>query len=370
MSACSLLLRFAQFRAVLRGCTLLSDQAGVNTNTWGARNSDRSCEDSTALRGADQPTTQCTGGIVTRFAYWTFFRFRWSPANAGSSRPRQPVTGAISTFRSLTMAGTSPLQDIATGMRPICTCSTCGPARSPSDWRPWVGRVGRSLGPHRATIPFTRPVVLCGVARTGTLPPSHPHSPGLVNASAIHPTVSTSGRLVYAHRNLDSNIWRLDLASPGAAPTRVVASTRNDGHPHLSQDGTKLVFSSDRTGSREIWMSDSTGANSTQLTRLRGEAHSPKWSPDGTRIVFSFLSNGNRDIYTMDRRQTRSAASRKRQIPNASTSTLFPRTRICLSPSPAAVHRGIRSLPAGASRGARSSTAPSSTGPARATRPA
>ena len=118
--------------------------------------------------------------------------------------------------------------------------------------------------------------------------------------SVIHPSVSTSGRLVYVHRNLDRNIWRLDLVSPGAAPTRVVASTRDDGHPHLSRDGTKLVFSSTRTGSREIWVCDSTGANSAQLTHLRGEAHSPKWSPDGTRIAFSFLSNGNRDIYTMD----------------------------------------------------------------------
>jgi len=112
--------------------------------------------------------------------------------------------------------------------------------------------------------------------------------------------ISGSGRLVYATATIDMNIWRLALSDPSARPERVVASTQTDSYPHVSPDGTRLVFASNRSGHFEIWSSGIDGANAVQLTSLGVSSHSPKWSPDGARIAFSSLAGGNRDIYTID----------------------------------------------------------------------
>src|SRR5207249_8177269 len=79
----------------------------------------------------------------------------------------------------------------------------------------------------------------------------------------------------------------------------VLASTRADFSPQLSPDGSRIAFSSDRSGSVEIWVCDWDGANVTQLTTLGGESHSVRWSPDGKLLAFSCLRNENRDIYTI-----------------------------------------------------------------------
>ena len=121
-----------------------------------------------------------------------------------------------------------------------------------------------------------------------------------MDSPARYPVLSRSGRLVYVRRNIDNNIWRLDLSRPGAQPALIIASTHSDDFPNLSSDSSRLVFSSHQSGYYEIWASDGFGANPVQLTMQRAASHSPKWSPDGSRIAFSSMVNGNRDIYTMD----------------------------------------------------------------------
>jgi Tol biopolymer transport system component len=117
---------------------------------------------------------------------------------------------------------------------------------------------------------------------------------------ARDPCISSNGRLVYATTSIDTNIWRLDLSDPTAKPKQVVGSTQSDAYPHVSPDGRRLVFASNRSGHFEIWASGIDGSDTVQLTSLGASSHSPKWSPDGKRIAFSSLSNGNRDIYWID----------------------------------------------------------------------
>src|SRR5262249_49813951 len=109
--------------------------------------------------------------------------------------------------------------------------------------------------------------------------------------------VSQSGRLVFTRFSLDMNIW--ELAAGESAPRQVVASTRWDGYPQLSPDGSRIAFSSNRSGPTEIWICDRDAKNATQLTSLGGESHSERWSPDGNLLVFACLRNGNREIYTV-----------------------------------------------------------------------
>jgi hypothetical protein len=62
----------------------------------------------------------------------------------------------------------------------------------------------------------------------------------------------------------------------------------------------KIVFDSDRSGDREIWVMDSDGSNPLQITFDRARNGFPAWSPDGERIVFTSNRTGSFDLYIMD----------------------------------------------------------------------
>ncbi len=71
-----------------------------------------------------------------------------------------------------------------------------------------------------------------------------------------------------------------------------VALTTNVGHdstyPIATPDGRYVVFTSNRTGARQIWRMDIDGRNQTQLTfgEPRISAHSAALSPDGKEVFF------------------------------------------------------------------------------------
>src|SRR5262249_52155080 len=121
--------------------------------------------------------------------------------------------------------------------------------------------------------------------------------------SSVEPVISSHmqrppWRLAYQKIMLDTNIWSTDAASPNSR--RVIASTRLDADPQFSPDGQRLAFTSDRSGTRQIWVGDSDGSNQVQLTSFSsGFANAPRWSPDGQRIVFAAIIDNNRDIYVI-----------------------------------------------------------------------
>jgi len=125
---------------------------------------------------------------------------------------------------------------------------------------------------------------------------------GQENNSA--PAVSRLGhRLAYMQDALDSNIWRVQVPSATSKRTsaiKFISSTREDISPQYSSDGKQIVFVSDRSGSREIWMCDHEGANLVQLTFFGGpEVGTPRWSPDNRSVVFDRTIDGHKDIYVL-----------------------------------------------------------------------
>jgi Tol biopolymer transport system component/serine/threonine protein kinase len=121
---------------------------------------------------------------------------------------------------------------------------------------------------------------------------------------AYNPSISRAGdRLAYVYRKTDANIWR----APGplavgqeSEPRQLIASTRDEVAPHFSPDGKKIVFVSDRSGSREIWICESDGHNPVQLTNFGGShTGTPRWSPDGRWIAFDSRPEGQSGIYVI-----------------------------------------------------------------------
>ena len=79
-----------------------------------------------------------------------------------------------------------------------------------------------------------------------------------------------------------------------------------DTSPDWSPDGTKILFTSNRTGWNEIYVMDADGSDVTQLTSAANEydeSWGARWSPDGTKILYTFDptmgSGGDRDLFTM-----------------------------------------------------------------------
>ena len=119
------------------------------------------------------------------------------------------------------------------------------------------------------------------------------------------PAISRLGnRLAFATGKYDPNIWRIDLKGPGqkpGLPSRFIASTRQDLSPAYSPDGRKIAFTSQRSGTDEIWICDSDGSKAAQLTSFGGSAIDfPNWSPDSQNIAFTVWQKGVKaDLYAI-----------------------------------------------------------------------
>ena len=63
-----------------------------------------------------------------------------------------------------------------------------------------------------------------------------------------------------------------------------------------SPDGSKLAFSSNRTGTYQIFVMNADGTNVVQLTNSGSSNTQPAWSPDGTKIAFCSDRSGTPQI--------------------------------------------------------------------------
>jgi Tol biopolymer transport system component/predicted Ser/Thr protein kinase len=129
---------------------------------------------------------------------------------------------------------------------------------------------------------------------------SAPRRLALVGEDASSPSISRDGkRLVYARRTENYSLWRVGLGRGSKPAERITSSTRADALPSYSPDGTKLAFSSQRSGSMEIWVADADGSDPAQLTSLAQYSVVPEWSPDGRQIVFQSSGDPGTDLYVV-----------------------------------------------------------------------
>lgn len=97
-------------------------------------------------------------------------------------------------------------------------------------------------------------------------------------------------------------IWTVAPNGTQAATayTQVTDAGHNDFHPSFSQDGSKIVFSSDRGGGTQLfvttWNGSSWGAP-VQITTGGGAKQNPDWSADGQYLAYEVTGNSGTDLW-------------------------------------------------------------------------
>jgi Tol biopolymer transport system component len=124
----------------------------------------------------------------------------------------------------------------------------------------------------------------------------------LSGLGAQFPAVSRTGRrLAFNEQILNTNVWRVPLASParsGGPAERWISSSRGQRAPAFSPDGRRIAFESTRSGFTEIWTCGFDGSDPVPLTSFGGPlTGSARWSPDGQRIAFDSRAPGQSAIY-------------------------------------------------------------------------
>ena len=111
------------------------------------------------------------------------------------------------------------------------------------------------------------------------------------DGDSFSPSWSPEGSsLVYssapAHAPTNYDIWR--VRADGSNPRDILDSGDDDYDPHVSPDARSLLFSSDGSGSFDVWVADLDGGHARPLTL--GEPATDRavgWSPDGRYAIFA-----------------------------------------------------------------------------------
>ena len=76
------------------------------------------------------------------------------------------------------------------------------------------------------------------------------------------------------------------IPASGGVANPVTKGLAFDTHPRFSPDGKKILFTSDRSGSENIWYIDTEKKDTVQVTKDKDQNFpSATWTPDGNFIV-------------------------------------------------------------------------------------
>ena len=123
-------------------------------------------------------------------------------------------------------------------------------------------------------------------------------------------------------------VWTLvpNGALPAVTYEAVTGPGFNDFHPSFSPAGDQIVFSSDRSGGTQLFVSTRTGAGwgaPVKLTSGAGSKTNPCWSPNGFHIAYEISSGSSSELWVIDSNGTN---------PRLVTSTGTYDARPCWSP--------------------------------------
>lgn len=93
------------------------------------------------------------------------------------------------------------------------------------------------------------------------------------------------GAIAFESERTKGNMEIMVAGPPNWKPVRLTDSPGFDGHPCWSPDGTRILFTSTRTGNKDLHVMNADGSSLVQITATPGDDDYAQWLPSG-RIVF------------------------------------------------------------------------------------
>jgi TolB protein len=120
---------------------------------------------------------------------------------------------------------------------------------------------------------------------------------------SLSPRISPdNSRIAFAslsHGGWAIRMYSLELGRVVSFPAGTAGGSNQS--PAWSGDGSKVAFSSSRSGDSEIWVADASGNNAHSITSFRGPNVAPTWNPrTNSQIAWAGGRTGEPQIYTMD----------------------------------------------------------------------
>ncbi len=119
-------------------------------------------------------------------------------------------------------------------------------------------------------------------------------------AHDFHATWHPNGSKIVFTSERDGNREIYTIPASGGTPTRLTNNSWYDDRARFSPDGSKILFVSDRSGEDQVWIMDADGGNAFRLTSELPECTMPDWSSDGTQVVVAGKVNGEHSLYIVD----------------------------------------------------------------------
>ena len=107
---------------------------------------------------------------------------------------------------------------------------------------------------------------------------------------AYSPSVCPDGESVLFARPLRTNRKNMEIfvvSRSGGAPRQLTRSSRTDTNAECSPDGTRIAFTSSRSGTPQIYVMGIDGADLQRVTFEGRYNEGASWHPDGSRVVYS-----------------------------------------------------------------------------------
>src|SRR6185295_16508256 len=83
-------------------------------------------------------------------------------------------------------------------------------------------------------------------------------------------------------------------------PSRLTFDPASDGNPVWSPDGSRILFSSQRESTANLYQKPASGAGNDELLLTSDEAKTPNdWSLDGRYILYQNLGQGDFDLWVL-----------------------------------------------------------------------